>query len=483
MLFAIDFPMKLNGIMIDSARLVERHAYYYRLVEFMAQWKLNVLLFHFCDDQGCALRLPGFEALALPRAFSTREIGKWIAFAAKRGIDVIPEIETFGHTRYLTDNPRYRHLCAGDRKSKSWQTALDPLHPDTIPLMRRLITAVARLFPSPYLHLGCDEVDMTAYCRKKGLQIEKTWADYVNRLAALARRAGKEPMIWADHPARNRKIAQLLRKDLILVEWRYTQNIRDTVLPALKKHGFRKFIVAPSLACYIHRFLPTTPALENTRRMAAFGAKHKVLGLINTIWCPWRYLQNAMYYGIAYSAHTVRHNGRPDMRAFQRQFARRVFGTGLTPALREFLECWPALAIDYSLATRIFRQADPPRRNGRQAVFSTTELKRLQMLRKNGAKVLAVAGRFFPAKGTDIWHGMVLAAKCAWLCAESLLLSRGGADCLRRKTRYNEMLQEAKKEMSQEWERTRFPGDPQKLAAPFLSNRDEYAMTILQKLH
>jgi hypothetical protein len=64
----------MKGVMIDCSRLLERHAYYRDLIAFMAQWELNTLLFHFADDFGCAVQLPGFKHLAMPRAFTAADI-------------------------------------------------------------------------------------------------------------------------------------------------------------------------------------------------------------------------------------------------------------------------------------------------------------------------------------------------------------------------------------------------------------------------
>ncbi|MCX6993248.1 MAG: hypothetical protein NT011_08930 [Kiritimatiellaeota bacterium] len=41
--------MKISGIMIDCSRLLERHAYYYRLIDFMADWETNTLVWYFTD--------------------------------------------------------------------------------------------------------------------------------------------------------------------------------------------------------------------------------------------------------------------------------------------------------------------------------------------------------------------------------------------------------------------------------------------------
>jgi hypothetical protein len=39
--------LKINGLLIDCARTIEKHGYYSLLVDFMADWGMNTLLFHF----------------------------------------------------------------------------------------------------------------------------------------------------------------------------------------------------------------------------------------------------------------------------------------------------------------------------------------------------------------------------------------------------------------------------------------------------
>ncbi len=79
----------------------------------MAEWGMATLVFHFTDDHGCAVRLPAFERLALPNTFSAEKAKELVEFAARRGIEVIPELEAFGHTRCLTGRPEHAHLYAG----------------------------------------------------------------------------------------------------------------------------------------------------------------------------------------------------------------------------------------------------------------------------------------------------------------------------------------------------------------------------------
>jgi len=466
--------MRINGLMIDCSRLMERHAYYRRLLDFMADWGMNTLLWHFTDDHGVAVELPGFRNLAMPHAFTAREMRSLIRYAADRGIEVIPELETFGHTRYLTDRPEYEHLFAGRKTRRLLFDAIDPLNAESERLMARLMKATARVFSSDSLHVGCDEVELADYCRTKGgLDAAQVWAGYVNRMIEQAKSIGKEPMIWGDHPKNDARIRQLLRKDVTVVDWCYWLKGRPPGVAKFVRAGFERVLVAPSLACYGYRFLPTTTALENTRRMAQRGVRYGCDGLINTIWCPYRYVQGALYYGIAYSATVVSGNGRADRRAFNRVFSKRVFGTDLAAPLGRFLMDWPKLEITSRASAQLVK---------RRPDWDPANLADLERVADIGRRILPLAERYCPARNADIWDAMLLAGQAAWLCAESVMIRRLRKPSAARRRTYNTFLKSVRKRLGETWDATRFPDSPQKRRTKFRGTEGQYALILIDRL-
>lgn len=462
----------IKGIMIDCSRLMERREYYYELVDFMAQWRLNTLVLHFSDDFGCAVELPGFEYLAMPGAFTAAEIRKLIRYAARKGIDIIPELETFGHTRFITDHPRHQELFAGEKTRELKYCAVDPLNPRTFTLMEGLVRATARLFPSRYLHIGCDEVNMKEYCEKRGLDEAETWTGYVNRIIGMVRACGKAPLMWSDHPKKNPRIAAGLRKDVIAVGGGYRPGVTDGPIKVLRKIGFEQVLLAPSIACACTQTLVTKLNLENTRRLCAFSRKHKVAGLINTVWCPWRYIQGTMYYGIAFTGALLQEGGRFDRKAFHREFAWKVFGLEPGADLERFLSKAPEMHLQQGVYSNLYRQKHEFTAVGRAQLESANRL---------GPELLALAARIKPQKNAHILEAMALGVKCVWVCSEAALLGlRGGTAA--RKAHYNRMLREVCRAASADWDRTRNPRDPQKLKALFPNGADRYLLLILHRL-
>ncbi len=304
---------KMRGLMVDAARLPENLDYYHRVIEFCADWRLNTLQFRLADDQGSALRFSSVPNLLLhPHAFTPEQLHELAAFASSHGVDLIPELESFGHTGFITRCPTYAHLLDTTPTGSAEFTGVIPVAPETLDLMSKLYREVARIFPSPYLHGGCDEVNwggsalsqqaLRAKCRAQ------IWGEYLNALNDLAHESGKQFIIWGDFVLHKEpEILTHLNKSIIVMDWNY----RDTdpaplrnALVTLKNNGSRA-IGAPALINY--RWGPRA-GRQQLRNVDAFAEVYSntedsaSLGVILTNWVPSRYLQNSIWDGFAYAA-------------------------------------------------------------------------------------------------------------------------------------------------------------------------------------
>ena len=77
---------------------------------------------------------------------------------------------------------------------------------------------------------------------------------------------------------------------------------------------------------------------------------------------------------------------------------------------------------------------------------------------------------------------MLLSAKCAWLCAESLYLRQTDKPPVMESENHTRQAFKVQKEMDLEWDRTRYSDDPQKYRAYFPNESDQYAMLIIKQL-
>ncbi len=212
-----------RGTMLDAGRhflpvsAVKRH------IDLMARYKLNVLHWHLTEDQGWRIAIERYPELTRVGAWRTEEDGRVtggfytqaevrevVEYARVRGIIVIPEIEMPGHS--VAAIASYPWLgCTGDslRVATQWGVFADvycPGKPSTFTFLEGVLDEVIALFPSPYVHIGGDEVpkdrwrsceSCQALMRQEGLADEdelQRW--FVNRIARYLEAKGRRLIGW-----------------------------------------------------------------------------------------------------------------------------------------------------------------------------------------------------------------------------------------------------------------------------------------------
>ncbi|MGW5850262.1 beta-N-acetylhexosaminidase [Streptomyces sp. NPDC055254] len=171
-----------RGAMLDVARHFQPVSYVRRFVDLLALHKLNVLHLHLTDDQGWRMPVTAYPRLTeiggrraetegdgVPHegAYSRSELTGLVAYAARRGVTVVPEVEMPGHARAAL--AAYPEL--GNRpgaRLEPWtrwgvcDTVLG-VHDEVLDFCRAVLDEVADVFPAPYVHLGGDECPGTEW--------------------------------------------------------------------------------------------------------------------------------------------------------------------------------------------------------------------------------------------------------------------------------------------------------------------------------
>ncbi|SFK15661.1 family 20 glycosylhydrolase [Caulobacter sp. UNC279MFTsu5.1] len=173
-----------RGFMLDSARHFQSVETIKAILDAMAAHKLNVLHWHLVDDQGWRLeikkypkltregawRVPAGAAGRDPRTgkavryqgfYTQDQVRDLVAYAAARGITIVPEIEMPGHALApLAAYPQFGMTKAPPRQAMGdWGVFPYLYRPSeaTFTFLNDVLDEVMDLFPSEYIHVGGDE--------------------------------------------------------------------------------------------------------------------------------------------------------------------------------------------------------------------------------------------------------------------------------------------------------------------------------------
>jgi len=168
-----------RGMMLDSARHFQSAEDVKKLLDQMAQHKLNVLHWHLTDDQGWRIEIKRYPELTRIGAWRTPpdaghdgepqryggfytqdQIRDVVAYAAARHITVVPEIDMPGHAQAAVAS--YPQIgVTGKRPPVSVDWGVNPylynVDDATFQFIDNVLDEVMALFPSHYIHVGGDE--------------------------------------------------------------------------------------------------------------------------------------------------------------------------------------------------------------------------------------------------------------------------------------------------------------------------------------
>lgn len=158
-----------RGLLIDTARhFLPLHIIKSQL-EAMSIVKINVLHWHIVDDQSfpyASERLPELaeKGAFLPKqVYSRDDIEEVVEYARERGIRVVAEFDSPGHTlSWGKSHPEVLAQCGSSELGP-----MDPSKDDTYSLLWQLLREASSWFPDAFVHIGGDEVAID--CWKVGL--------------------------------------------------------------------------------------------------------------------------------------------------------------------------------------------------------------------------------------------------------------------------------------------------------------------------
>lgn len=229
----VDAPrFEHRGFMLDVCRTwIDKEAVM-EFIDLLAYHKINSLRLHLTDDEAWRIEIKSHPELAEVGGYRGGDspiwprYGKWnerwggyytqedmreiIAYAAVRNIEIVPEIDLPGHSLCMaTIHPEI--LCDYIPSTTAsfgydGRSAFCASREENYELLAEILGEVCALFPSEYIHIGGDEVDMSQWrrcptCRalmaENGMSTTAELQQYfMSRLIKMLESYGKKPAVW-----------------------------------------------------------------------------------------------------------------------------------------------------------------------------------------------------------------------------------------------------------------------------------------------
>lgn len=232
----IDYPsFSYRGLHLDVCRHFMPIDFVKKYIDLMAYYKFNRFHWHLTEDQGWRIDIKKYPRLREVSAWrdatligrprdenvqydSTRhggyytqeEIKEVVAFAADRGITIIPEIEMPGHAlAALAAYPELGCTKGPYNVVGTWGVFDDVFcagREETFTFLQGVLDEVLEYFPSPYIHIGGDECPKTRWkacpdcqhrMKTEGLRDEHELQSYfVQRMEKYLNEKGRTIIGW-----------------------------------------------------------------------------------------------------------------------------------------------------------------------------------------------------------------------------------------------------------------------------------------------
>jgi hexosaminidase len=257
----LDYPrFEWRGLMLDVSRHFFSKEFLKKYIDEMVKYKFNIFHLHLTDDQGWRIQTESLPKLTEVGAWRVPRTGKWwsfsppqpgekatyggfytpddikeiVQYAQERFVTIIPEIDIPGHS--LAAIAAYPDLSCTKEKYKVNpgsrfygidNNTLCAGQEATFDFLEKVLTEIADLFPSRYIHIGGDECfkgfwEKCDSCKRR--MDENNLADtrelqsyFIRRTEQILKKKGKKLVGWDEI------LEGGLAPDATVMSWRGTQ--------------------------------------------------------------------------------------------------------------------------------------------------------------------------------------------------------------------------------------------------------------------
>jgi len=291
---------KWRGMLLDCCRHFMPKEFVLKYIDLLSYHKMNTLHWHLTEDQGWRIEIKKYPKLTEKGAwrkgddgndyggfYTQEEIKEVVAYATRRGINIVPEIEMPGHS--VAAISAYPELsCTGEHipVETEWGVFKDIYcagNNNTLQFLKDVMDEVIELFPGEYIHIGGDEApkyrwENCSKCQKRikdeGLHDEhelQSW--FIQEMQNYLALKGKKLIGWDEI------LEGGLAEGAMVQSWR---GVQGGIEAANQGHNV---VMSPTSHCYfdyglssidlekVYSFYPVPEELPQTKHHHILGAE------------------------------------------------------------------------------------------------------------------------------------------------------------------------------------------------------------------
>ena len=320
-----DWPtLPYRGLMLDiSRRKVPTLETLKELVEVLSSYKLNVLQLY-TEHTFQFARHPKIGAGC--GSLSSEDILALDEHCRRHHIELMPNLQSFGHFRNTLALPEYRHLAETE---VLW--TLSPAFEESYTLLDELYGDMLPSFTSTTFNVDCDETwDLgrgASKAQAEEIGVGRVYLNHILRVRELAARYGRRIQIWGDILLHHPELIVELPEDVTLLDWHYGAADEYPTARTFGESG-RTFWVCPGTSSWNTLFPRLHNANVNIRNFVRDGVAAGAQGMLNTDWGDYGHYQplGLSWYGYLFGAAQAWSGGTTSDEEFEAAFGPLFFG-------------------------------------------------------------------------------------------------------------------------------------------------------------